>query len=97
MMHAALTQLDPNARPRLPRGVRLHRDATRGVWLLLAPETVFEVNAAAVEILRRCTGMVTLSDVVADITRASGQEPARIAQDVHSLLQTLRDKRLLDL
>jgi len=96
-MHAALSQLDPNAMPRLPRGVRLHRDATRGVWLLLAPETVFEVNAAAVEILRRCTGTVTLSDVVADITHASGQQPARIAQDVQALLQTLREKRLLDL
>ena len=34
----------PRERPRLPPGVRLHFDATRSAWVLLAPERVIEAG-----------------------------------------------------
>ena len=45
----------PEARPRLPRGVRLVHNEAQGGWVLLAPERVFKADAIAVEILKRCT------------------------------------------
>ena len=48
-----------DARPRLPRGVRLRQDPARATWLLLAPETLFELNQSSVEILRRCDGNIS--------------------------------------
>jgi len=97
MPEASAPLFAPQTRPRLMRGVRLHRDETRGVWLLLAPETIFEVNGTAVEILHRCTGAHTLAEVIDSLTLASAQPRARIAQDVEALVQVLRDKRLMDL
>ena len=47
---------DEEAKPRLPKGVRLRHDEMRGEWLLLAPERVLKADAIAVEILKRCTG-----------------------------------------
>ena len=49
----------PDARPRLPRGVRLTNSEAQGGWVLLAPERIFKADAIAVEILKRCTGEAT--------------------------------------
>ena len=48
-----------DAKPRLPRGVRLVHNEAQGGWVLLAPERVFKADAIAVEILKRCTGEAT--------------------------------------
>ena len=50
---------DRQARPRLPRGVRLTHNEAQGGWVLLAPERVFKADAIAAEILKRCTGEAT--------------------------------------
>jgi hypothetical protein len=42
-----------DARPRLPRGVRLVHNEAQGGWVLLAPERVFKADAIAVEIVKR--------------------------------------------
>ena len=51
----------PDAKPRLPRGVRLTNSEAQGGWVLLAPERIFKADAIAVEILKRCTGEATSS------------------------------------
>ena len=56
-----LTQtIAADAKPRLPRGVRLTHNEAQGGWVLLAPERIFKADAIAVEILKRCTGEATL-------------------------------------
>ena len=55
------------AQTRLPRGVRLKLDETRGEWLLLAPERVIKMDAIAVEILQRCDGVATIAAIVDDL------------------------------
>ncbi len=57
---AATPSIAPDARPRLPRGVRLTHNEAQGGWVLLAPERVFKADAVAVEILKRCDGEATL-------------------------------------
>ena len=38
----------PDAKPKLPRGVRLTHNEAQGGWVLLAPERVFKADAIAV-------------------------------------------------
>jgi len=85
------------ARPRLPRGVRLVNSEAHGGYVLLAPERVFKADAIAVEILKRCTGDASLADIVDDLARTYNAPRERIAVDVTQLLQGLADKKLLEL
>lgn len=84
-------------RPRLPRGVRLKHDDTRGEWLLLAPERLIKADAIAVEILKRCDGTATFDAIVDDLAAQFSADRARVAQDVEALLTTLAEKRMVDL
>jgi pyrroloquinoline quinone biosynthesis protein D len=88
--------ITPNARPRLPRGVRLVNSEAHGGWVLLAPERLFKADAIAAEILKRCTGDVTLGSIVDDLARAYAAPRERILADVTTLLQGLVEKKLLE-
>jgi pyrroloquinoline quinone biosynthesis protein D len=84
-------------KPRLPRGVRLKYDETRGEWLLLAPERVIKADAIAVEILKRCDGTATLAVIVDDLAAQFSADRARVETDVRELLEELAAKRMVDL
>ncbi len=83
--------------PRLPRGVRLKFDDTRGEWLLLAPERVVKVDAIAVAILQRCDGAATVEAIVDDLAATYAADRVRIETDVRELLHSLAAKRMVDL
>ena len=87
----------PDARPRLPRGVRLVHNEAQGGWVLLAPERVFKADAIAAEILKRCTGEATVAAIVDDLAKTFAAPRERILTDVTKLLGSLADKRLLEL
>ncbi len=90
--------ISPEARPRLPRGVRLVHNEAQGGWVLLAPERVFKADAIAVEILKRCTGEATIAAIVDELALAFTGEPReRIHADVVTLIGGLADKKLLEL
>lgn len=92
-----MTEIAQDARPRLRRGVRLHHDASRGEWSLLAPERIFQADAVAVAVLQRCTGDATLSTIVDELAAVFSAPRERIEADVRELLSSLAEKRLLDL
>ena len=87
----------PDARPRLPRGVRLAHNEAQGGWVLLAPERVFKADPIAVEIVKRCTGEATFDAIVDDLAKTYNAPRERIATDVGALLRGLVDKRLMEL
>ncbi len=89
--------MSPDARPHLPRGVRLVHNEAQGGFVLLAPERVFKADAIAAEILKRCTGEATVAQIVDDLVRTYQAPRERIAADVTQLLQGLADKKLLAL
>ena len=89
--------ISPDAKPRLPRGVRLTHNEAQGGWVLLAPERVFRPDAIAVEILKRCTGEATFAAIVDDLAATFAAPRDRIAADVTTLLRGLADKKLLEL
>ena len=97
-MSDAPQAISDDVRPRLPRGVRLARNEAQGGWVLLAPERVFKADQVTVEILKRCTGEATVSEIVDDLAKVfSGAPRGQVHADVVKLLGGLAEKRLLDL
>ena len=86
-----------NAKPRLPRGVRLTHNEAQGGWVLLAPERVFKADPIAAEIVKRCTGEATVADIVDDLARTFNAPRERIMTDVSAMLSGLIDKKLLEI
>ena len=89
--------IPPDARPRLPRGVRLAHNEAHGGWVLLAPERLFKADTIAVEILKRCTGEVTFDAIVDDLANTFAAPRERISADASTLLRGLAEKKLLEL
>jgi pyrroloquinoline quinone biosynthesis protein D len=87
---------DEKAIPRLGRGVRLKHDKVRESWMLLAPERMFELDAVAVEIVKRVDGTSSLSAIVDDLAATFNAERERILSDVQAFLGGLADKRAID-
>jgi pyrroloquinoline quinone biosynthesis protein D len=89
--------IPPDAKPRLPRGVRLTHNAAHGGWVLLAPERLFKADAVAAEILKRCTGELTFAAIVDDLAKTFTAPRERICADATELMNGLVDKKLLEL
>ena len=85
-----------DAKPRLPRGVRLTHNEAQGGWVLLAPERVFKADAIAHEIIKRCTGEATVAEIVDDLAKTFNAPRDRIETDVTAMLTGLVDKRLME-
>jgi pyrroloquinoline quinone biosynthesis protein D len=96
-MSQAPASIAPDARPSLPRGVRLLQSEAHGGWVLLAPERVFKADPIAVEIIKRCTGEATLAEIADDLARTYSAPRERVLADTTALLRGLADKRLLEL
>ena len=89
--------VEPEARPRLPHGVRLMFNEAQGGWVLAAPERIFRANSTAVEVLKRCDGSTTFSAIVDDLAASFNAPRERVMTDVAATLRQLADKRLLEL
>jgi pyrroloquinoline quinone biosynthesis protein D len=89
--------ISADARPRLPRGVRLVHNEAQGGWVLLAPERVFKADAIAAEVVKRCTGEATFAAIVDDLVTTYSAPRERIVADVTAMLRMLADKKLLEL
>ena len=96
-MSDAAPAIPADARPRLPRGVRLVHSEAQGGWVLLAPERVLKADTIAVEIVKRCTGEATLAAIVDDLAKTFNAPRQRILADVTTMLRGLADKKLLEL
>ncbi len=87
--------IDENSVPRFQPHMKLRFDKRRDRWVVLAPERLFVPDEIALEILRRCDGVATVTAIVDDLARMSGAPRAEIMGDVSALLQELTDKGVL--
>src|SRR6202040_4419293 len=85
----AAPAIPADARPRLPRGVRLVHSEAQGGWVLLAPERVFKADTIAVEIVKRCTGEATFAAIVDELATTYSAPRERVLADVTVLLRGL--------
>jgi pyrroloquinoline quinone biosynthesis protein D len=95
-MSDQILAIAPDARPHLPRGVRLVENEAQG-WVLLAPERVFKADPIAVEVIKRCTGEATLDEIVDDLAAVYSAPRERVLSDLTLMLRGLADKKLLEL
>jgi pyrroloquinoline quinone biosynthesis protein D len=90
-------QVHDDAVPALARGVKLRFDKARDAWILLAPEKVLMPDQIAVEILKRCDGKATVTELVDDLAVTFSADRDQVAGDVRGFLQDLADKGMLTL
>ena len=83
------------SRPILPRHARLQFDATRQVWVILAPERVLAPDEIAVEVLHLCDGVRNVAEMVDHLSQKYTADRGAIATDVIAMLQDLADKGFL--
>ena len=78
---------------KLPRHAKLRFDKARDKWIILAPERVFELDEIAYEVISRCDGERTVTDIVDELCLKFDQvEREVIMNDVVGMLQNLADK-----
>ena len=78
---------------KLPRHAKLRFDKARDKWIILAPERVFELDEIAKQVISRCDGERTVTDVVNELCLKFDQvEREVIMNDVVGMLQNLADK-----
>lgn len=54
-------------RPSIRAGFRLQWEAVQNAYVLLYPEGMVKLNTSAAEILRRCDGVRSVDEIVADL------------------------------
>jgi pyrroloquinoline quinone biosynthesis protein D len=86
------TIIEGATRPTMPPYIKLRHDAGRGRWLILAPERIFEPDDIAVEVLKRCDGQRTVSDIASVLGKEYNAPENEILADIVVMLQDLADK-----
>lgn len=82
MTAVAAVPLSLDVRPRIGHGFRLQWEPAQDCHVLLYPEGMVKLNQSAGEILKRCDGVRTLAEVVADLEATfdtTGLEPDVLA------------------
>jgi coenzyme PQQ biosynthesis protein PqqD len=88
--------IDLQMRPALAAKARLRRDVKSGGYLLLYPERGMALNATGVEIVKLCTGEVTVGEIVATLVERYAPTPAEVIErEVFGFLEALHDRALL--
>jgi pyrroloquinoline quinone biosynthesis protein D len=84
------------ARPKLAPKVRLRFDRHSGQHWLVYPDHGMSLNASATGIAQRCTGELTVEQIVEQLHTQAPETPReRIAQDVQHFLDALSERGLL--
>jgi pyrroloquinoline quinone biosynthesis protein D len=81
---------------RLASRVRLRHDAVRGRVVLLAPETVVELNAHGAEVLSLCDGTRTRQEVVLEMRRRHPHAEGDVEGDVEAFLERVAQRGWLE-
>lgn len=86
----------PDAKPRLAPGCRLKEDAGQ-MRVLLMPERALKLNGPSLEIVERCDGVHTVSQIVAELQKIySKAAPQKVESDILGYLALLHEQRALD-
>jgi len=90
-----VSAIPDTARPVIGRGFRLQWEAAQNAHVLLYPEGMVKLNASAGEILRRCDGVRSAAEIVADLERAFGRND--LAADVGAFMAMALERGWLEL
>lgn len=92
-----MIRLTVESKPRLARKARLRFDRKSGRDMLLYPEKGLVLSPTASEILRLCTGELTVAGIVAALARKYAPQPAAaVEREVVAFLDALAARGLLE-
>ena len=77
--------------PKLARGARMRFDETRQRWVVLVPERVLAPDDIAVEVLKLCDGVRSVTDIAEHLAGVYVAPVAEIMADVVEMLQGLAE------
>lgn len=84
-----------HTKPRLAPGCRLGENNKQQV--LLMPERALRLNGPSLEIVSRCDGQHTVTQIIAELQAMySKAEPKKVETDILGYLARLHDQRALD-
>jgi pyrroloquinoline quinone biosynthesis protein D len=86
-------EIATTSRPALGRGFRLQWEAAQNAYVLLFPEGMIKLNASAGEIMKRCDGQATITEITADLEQAFAT--SGLCGDVMAFVAMARDKQWL--
>ena len=72
-MSDAPVEIPLSTRPAIARGMRLQWEPAQEAHVLLYPEGMVKLNGSAGQIMSRCDGVRTITDIVADLERTYNQ------------------------
>jgi pyrroloquinoline quinone biosynthesis protein D len=90
-----VTAIDVDAKPALGHGFRLQWERAQKAHVLLYPEGMVKLNASAGEILKRCDGARTVSEIVGDLESAFAT--TGLTNDVTAFMTMALEKRWLEI
>lgn len=82
------------ATPRVSKRFRLQWEEAQQAWVLLYPEGMVRLNQSAGEILRRCDGARSVTEVVADLEQAFAT--TGLKADVLAFLELARKQQWIE-
>jgi pyrroloquinoline quinone biosynthesis protein D len=86
----------PVARPRLAAKARLRWDRKSERYMLLYPERGLVLNATAADVVRLCTGELTVAAIVDQLATKYTEQPLEALQaEVQTFLTRLAERGLL--
>lgn len=89
--------MEPTDIPVLPRGVRLHYDKVRDIWVLLAPERAIMLDMVGHAILAEVDGTRSFGTIAATLAARYDAPARQVAEDSGGFLNALRARRFLEI
>jgi pyrroloquinoline quinone biosynthesis protein D len=85
------------SRAQLAKKARLREDKVGRRWMLIYPEGGLQLNGTGTEVLKRCSGTKTVSEIVEELGTLYQRPPSAIEAEVLGFLSALLVKRLITL
>ncbi|HXW73466.1 MAG TPA: pyrroloquinoline quinone biosynthesis peptide chaperone PqqD [Steroidobacteraceae bacterium] len=89
-----MSELSDATRPAVRRGLKLQWEEAQNAYVLLYPEGQLVLNQSAAEILKRCDGVRTVAEIVADIEGTYSL--SGISPDVTAFVRMALEQRWLE-
>jgi pyrroloquinoline quinone biosynthesis protein D len=83
------------AKPAIGRGLRLQWEPAQNAHVLLYPEGMIKLNGSAGEIMKRCDGLRTVSEITEDLERSFAT--TGLGEDVTAFVAMALQKKWLEI
>jgi len=90
-----VSAIPDTVKPAIGRGFRLQFEPAQNAHVLLYPEGMVKLNTSAGEILRRCDGVRTMAEIVADLEQTFAT--TGLAGDVGTFVSMAVEKGWLEI